>query len=85
MQIACFEGEFLKGDAAMPQSGGSVSAAEVEKYIGGIDFPASKDQLIDHARDKGAPKEVLELMQDFPDQQYGSAIDVSRGVGQVKH
>lgn len=64
---------------------GSISAAEVEKYIGGIDFPADKDELVNHARENGAPEEVLEFMEKFPDQEYGSAIDVSRGVSQVKH
>lgn len=67
------------------QQQGSVSAAEIEKYIGGIDFPVDRDELINHAESKGAPKEVLDFMAKFPDQEYGSPIDVSRGVGQVKH
>lgn len=70
----------------MPQQQqGSVSAAEVEKYIGGIDFPADRDELINHAKGQGAPKEVLEFMGKFPDQEYGSPIDVSKSVGEVKH
>lgn len=74
-----------KGGRASAQPGhGSVSAAEVEKYIGGLDFPCDKEELIDHAREKGAPDEVLELMEQFPEQQYGSAVDVARGVGQAK-
>jgi hypothetical protein len=67
------------------QQQGSVSAAEVEKFIGGIDFPVDKNQLINHAKDKGAPKEVLDFMGQFPDQEYGSPIDVSRSVSEVKH
>lgn len=67
------------------QQQGSISAAEVEKYIGGIDFPADKNELVSHAKEKGAPKEVIDFINRFPDQEYGSAIDVSRGVSEVKH
>lgn len=62
-----------------------ISAADVEKYIGGIDFPVDKDELISHAKQKGAPKEMLEFMNEFPDQEYDSAIDVSKSVSQRKH
>lgn len=75
-----------KGGQASAQPGhGAVSAAEVEKFIGGIEFPCDKQKLLAHAKDQGAPREVLELMDQFPDQQYGSPVDVARGVGKVKH
>jgi hypothetical protein len=57
----------------------------VERYISGIDFPCNKDDLIQHAEEQGAPDEVLNLMEQFPEQEYGSAIDVSRGVSNAKH
>lgn len=75
-----------KGGRASAQAGhGDVSAAEVEKYIKGIDFPCDKDELIQHARDNDAPDEVLSMMQEFPEQEYGSAVDVARGVSSAKH
>lgn len=70
--------------SAQPQHG-DVSAAEVEKYIKGIDFPCDKDDLLQHARDNDAPDEVLDLMEQFPDQEFKSPIDVSRGISQSKH
>ncbi|MCW8195884.1 DUF2795 domain-containing protein [Proteobacteria bacterium 005FR1] len=63
----------------------SVSPVEVEKYVAGINFPVNKNQLVDHAREKGAPKEVLDFMSDFPERDYVSAADVAKGVGQVRH
>ena len=74
-----------KGGRASAQPGhGAVSAAEVEKYIGGIDFPCDKNQLVNHARQKGAPQEVMDLMNQFPEKQYGSAVGVARGISDVK-
>jgi hypothetical protein len=73
------------GKASAQPHHGKVSAAEIEKFVGGIDFPCDKKDLINHAQEKGAPREVLDLMGKFPDKEYGSAIDVSKGVGEVKH
>ncbi len=64
---------------------GSISAAQIEKYVGGIDFPCDKEELVDHARDKGAPQKILDLMDSFPDKEYGSPIDVARSIKEVKH
>lgn len=73
------------GRASVQPGHGNASAAEIEKYVKGIDFPCSKDELIRHARDNDAPDEVLNAMEDFPEQEYDSAIDVARGVSEVKH
>ena len=70
--------------SAQPQHG-NISAAEIEKFIGGMDFPAEKQDLVEHAKGKGAHQEVLDFMNQFPDKEYGNAVDVSRGVSQVKH
>lgn len=73
------------GHASAQPHHGDISAAEVEKYIKGIDFPCDKDELIQHARENDAPDEVLNFMDDFPDQEYGSAVDVARGISDAKH
>lgn len=72
------------GQASAEPGHGKVSAAEVNKYIGGIDFPANKTDLVEHARGKDAPQEVLDLMENFPDREYNSAADVGKAIGDVK-
>ena len=70
------------------QSGKSqrdIGMIEVQKYIKDIDFPVGKNELLDHARSHDAPDEILELMKNFPSQQYGSSSDVSRALEQRKH
>lgn len=74
-----------KGGQSSAQAGhGKVSAAEVEKYVGGLDFPADKNDLVEHARGKDAPREVLDLMENFPDREYTSAADVAVAIGEAK-
>ena len=59
----------------------NVSPAAIEKHLKGIDYPASKDDLVQHARGQDAPHEVLDVLEQMPQKQYGSPADVSKGVG----
>jgi hypothetical protein len=60
------------------------SAAELEKYLKGIDFPASKDDLLKKARDNGAPQEVLDMINGFTESRFNSPIDVSKAFGEIR-
>lgn len=57
------------------------SAAEVEKYLKGIDFPASKDDLISKARANGAPEEVCDIIEGLSSDNFNSPIDVMKAFG----
>ncbi len=73
------------GGEASAQSGyGDVSASEVEKYLSGADFPTDKDGLIECAKGNNAPGEVLDLMDKFPEQEYGDVSDVAKAIGDAK-
>jgi len=60
------------------------SPAAVERYLKGIDFPASKRDLVSHARDNNAPDDVIRVLDRMPEREYGSTADVAKGVGQVE-
>lgn len=62
----------------------SVSPAYVQKFLSGMDYPASKQEIIDHAKKNNADQDVISILQQIPDQQYNSAADVSSGIGQVQ-
>jgi predicted secreted protein len=63
---------------------GGRSPANITHFLDGLDFPATKDELIDHAEDNNAPQEVLDVLEQLPDQEYSSMADVMSGVGQVE-
>lgn len=60
------------------------SPAAVERYIKGIHFPASKDDLINQAKKNGAPGDVMSVLNRFQTEKYNSAIDISKEVGRVE-
>jgi hypothetical protein len=64
-------------------SGGTQgSAANVTHALRGVDFPCSKQQLIDHAQQQNADDVVLSELRNLPDQNYNNMADVMKGFGQ---
>ncbi|MDN7024281.1 DUF2795 domain-containing protein [Methanoculleus sp. FWC-SCC1] len=66
------------------QSFEELSASALQKFLGGMDYPAGKHDLIDHARKNDAPDAVITALQQFDDKQYQSAADVSKEFGRIK-
>jgi len=61
----------------------AVSAAEVQKFLKGMDYPAGKKEVVSQAKKNKAPKDVLDVLNKVDDQQFNSAADVSRAIGKV--
>lgn len=61
---------------------GHVSPISVSKHLRGIDFPCSKQDLLERARSENAGDEVLQQIERLPDQEYQSMADVMKGFGQ---
>ena len=60
------------------------SPATVERYLGGMDYPASKQDLIEHARQQQAPQDVVSVLERVDDAEYNSPVDLSKAIGKVE-
>lgn len=54
---------------------------ELQKYLGGVDYPADKDTLVRQARDNGAGDDVVETLRGLPFDSFNSPNDVSEAFG----
>lgn len=70
------------GQAAMLSK--KVSAAQIQKYLGGIDYPASRQEIVRHAKSKGAPETVMSFLNRLPERQYRFPTDVEQEFGKMK-
>jgi hypothetical protein len=68
----------------MTRGVGGDSPAHVQKYLKGVDYPAKKRELVEQAKKNAAPDEVMQVIQKFPDQEFGGPQDVMKAYGQVK-
>lgn len=68
----------------MARGVGGHSPSNIAKYLKGIDFPAGKDDLVEHAREQDADEEVIEILSQMPERDYKTMADVMKGVGEVE-
>lgn len=57
------------------------ASLNVETYLQGLRFPASKDQLIQKAEASDAPQEVVDALEDIPDHAYKDVEEVKAEIG----
>lgn len=65
----------------MTRGVGGTSPANVQKYLHGIDYPASKQHLLEQAKRNGAPDEVIDTLQRFDEKEFGGPQDVMKSYG----
>ncbi|PZF55553.1 hypothetical protein DEJ23_11600 [Curtobacterium sp. MCSS17_008] len=53
---------------------------QVQKYLSGIDYPASKDDIVATAEKEGAPDDVLDALKNIPGGDYDAPTAVSKAV-----
>ena len=59
---------------------GTPNPIEVQKFLGGIDYPASKDEIVRRAQDAGADDDVLEALEKIDDREYDGPTAVSEAI-----
>lgn len=68
----------------MAKNTGAGSPIAVAKALKGMNFPAGKQQLEEHARAQGADRETLKLMSRLPEREYRTVAEVEQGVGEIE-
>lgn len=53
---------------------------QIQKFLGGVDYPASRDALLAKAKDSGADDNILRALEGIPDKEYDSPTAVSSAV-----
>ena len=60
-----------------------VNPIQLEKYLKGLDYPAKKSEIIQHAEQHGADKRVKGALEQLPDQTFDGPTGVSKAIGQI--
>ena len=67
----------------MATGSGEQSPVNVTHYLKGIDLPAKKADLVEHAKGNKAPAEVMQKIEAMPDGDFQTMADVMKGFGQT--
>jgi hypothetical protein len=76
------EGPDIRGDVGRGMNG-EEQPVNPEPYLEGAAYPVRKGELLDRARQQGAPEGVRRLLEGLPDRQYDGIADVSRAIGSL--
>lgn len=60
-----------------------INPIQAQKYLKGIDYPVSKDDLLKHAQAGGADEELYRTLEQMPGNAFQTPADVSKAIGQV--
>jgi hypothetical protein len=61
-----------------------VNPIQLQKHLKGMEYPASKDDLIAHAKQHGADENALSVLEELPEDGYETPADVSKAVGEIE-
>lgn len=68
----------------MTRKEGGHSPATVQKYLKGVDYPASKNDLLLAARNNEAPQAVLDTIESLPAETFGGPQEVMKAYGELE-
>ena len=63
---------------------GGHSPANVTHHLKGIHFPAQKQDLVKQAKKNGAEKDIMDVLNGMPDDEFDSIAEVMKAVGEVE-
>jgi hypothetical protein len=66
----------------MAQRGGMT--IEIEKALKGMNYPASKQDLVQKAKQNKANKNVIQAIENLPSDNFNSPVDVQKAWGQER-
>lgn len=61
-----------------------VNPIQLQKHLKDVDYPASKEDLINQAKQQGADENALSALEQLPDEQYETPADVSKAIGDIE-
>lgn len=69
----------------MTRGVGGQSPSNIQSFLKGVSYPASKGDLVAAGKRNGAPKEVMQVLLDFDDDnEFGGPQEVMKAYGQER-
>ncbi len=72
-----------KGGEASLQSE-KVSAAQLQLYLKGINYPANKQKIVQTAKSNNAPDNVMSFLNRLPDRNYTAPTEIEEEFSKMK-
>lgn len=61
----------------------AVNVMQLQEYLGGLDYPVSKEDMIRRAQENGAGTAVLQLLRSLPADRFESPTEIGESVSEL--
>ena len=61
----------------------AINPIQIQKFLKGVNYPASKNDLLQNAEGQGADEDARAALEQLPDEEYESPADVSKALGNI--
>ena len=61
-----------------------VNPIQLQKHLKGLDYPASKDEIVRTAQEQGADENVRQTLDRLPDREFQTPAEISEAVGEMQ-
>lgn len=58
----------------------TVTGAQLQEYLAGLDYPVSRADLVRWGQENGASTEALALLRSLPAEEFGSPVELSEAL-----
>ncbi|PSN13496.1 hypothetical protein C7293_15680 [filamentous cyanobacterium CCT1] len=62
----------------------TVNPIQVQKFLKGMEYPASKQDVIEHAKQQGADENICSTLEQMPEDEFETPADVSKAIGEIE-
>jgi Protein of unknown function (DUF2795) len=62
----------------------SFNPPEVEKYLKGVNYPATKEELVETAKRNKADQDLTNLLQRLPEREFYKPTDVTHEISNIQ-
>jgi len=66
------------------KSGKKINPLKIQHYLGGVDYPVGRQELVDKAKENEAPHDVLGVLEHIADIEYVTPAEVTREAARVQ-
>ena len=61
----------------------AVNPIQIQTFLKGVDYPASKEDLLAHAERNGTAENVRATLEQLQDEEFETPADVSQALGKI--
>jgi hypothetical protein len=61
-----------------------VNPIQVQKFLKGMDYPANKQAVLEHAKQNGADDNVCSTLERLPEEEFTTPAEVSQAIGTIE-